>query len=200
MRVFLVGLLFAACGAQAALQPRDLDSAAAGFEAVYDSDRNITWLADPHASGMLSWTESAAFAGGLSVGAHTGWRLARGSELVNLWQDWQTASIAEFGADFFFDETKSADAGMGSTLFTAFPMGEVWDLDADADYAFVWVFDRLWTDQGPTDKDSYRAYGWAVHDGDLAPSAVPEPTTYALMLAGLLAVGLAAHRKSKPCR
>lgn len=197
MRAFLLGLLFAAFSAEAALQPRDLDPAAEGFEGVYDSARNITWLSDPHAGGMLSWNQAVDFVDGLSVGSHTGWRMARGSELVSLWQDWQSASIAEFGTDFFFDETLSADAGMGSTLFTGFPMGGVWDPEADADLAFVWTFDRLWTDQGPTDKDNFLAFGWAVGDGDVAPPAVPEPSTYALMVAGLLAVGIAARRKSK---
>jgi hypothetical protein len=136
------------------------------------------------------------FVDSLTMGAHAGWRMARGGELVTLWQDWQDASIAEYGAEFFFDETTSADAGMGSRLFAGFPTVQIWDPDAAADHAFVWMFGRYSTDQGPTDKDTYQAFGWAVHDGDLANPAVPEPQTYALMLAGLLTLVLGVQRSA----
>lgn len=38
-------------------------------------------------------------------------------------------------------------------------------------------------------------FGWAVRDGDVA--AVPEPETYAMMLAGLVIVGAAARRRKQ---
>jgi hypothetical protein len=38
-------------------------------------------------------------------------------------------------------------------------------------------------------------YAWAVHPGDVAAAPVPEPETYALMLAGLALVGVAARRR-----
>jgi hypothetical protein len=43
------------------------------------------------------------------------------------------------------------------------------------------------------DFKGYQEYAWAVRDGDVA--AVPEPETYALMLAGLGLVGFMARRK-----
>lgn len=197
MRLLLASLVLCTCTAHAALQPRDIDPTATGFEGVYDSVRKVTWLADPQASGMLTWLQAAHFVDGYALGGHTGWRMASGAELVTLWHEWQDASIAQFGGAFFTDETTSADAGMGSRFFTGFPQGQIWDSEATADEAFVWTFGRHWTDMGPTSKDSYQAFGWVVHDGDLAVSAVPEPQAWVLMLAGLAAVAAAARRKRR---
>jgi len=38
---------------------------------------------------------------------------------------------------------------------------------------------------------------WAVHSGDVPTATIPEPQTYALMLAGLASVGFAARRRTK---
>lgn len=41
------------------------------------------------------------------------------------------------------------------------------------------------------------SFAWVVHDGDVGVAAVPEPSTYAMMLGGLVALGLAARRKRR---
>jgi hypothetical protein len=56
----------------------------------------------------------------------------------------------------------------------------------------TWVFYFSHGAQGP-ESQQYYFYAWAVRDGDVA--AVPEPETYAMMLAGLGLVGLMASRK-----
>jgi len=66
------------------LQGRNLDgNAANGFEAYYDTDLNITWLADANyaktsgfdTDGMMTWSGATAWAAGLNVHGITGWRL-----------------------------------------------------------------------------------------------------------------------------
>ncbi len=66
------------------LKGRDLDgNAANGFEAYYDTDLNITWLADANyartsgfdADGYMTWGEAKTWAANLSVNGITGWRL-----------------------------------------------------------------------------------------------------------------------------
>lgn len=49
----------------------------------------------------------------------------------------------------------------------------------------------------PYDANAYDAYAWAVRDGDVASVAapIPEPSTYAMLLAGLGLLGLAAKRR-----
>ena len=65
------------------LQGRDLDGNAATFEGYYDTDLDITWLADANyaqtsgydADGQLGWDEAKAWAAQLNVSGITGWRL-----------------------------------------------------------------------------------------------------------------------------
>jgi len=73
--------------AHAALQGRDLNGSAASFEAYYDTELNITWLADANyaktsgydATGEMNWTDANAWAAGLSfsngVQVYDNWRL-----------------------------------------------------------------------------------------------------------------------------
>ena len=54
-----------------------------GGQVVYDTDRNITWLADANyaktsgydADGLMNWTDANAWAASLNIGGYTGWRL-----------------------------------------------------------------------------------------------------------------------------
>ncbi len=55
--------------AQASLIPK------LGGTVVYDSVRNITWLANANANGLMNWTAANTWATGLNVGGYTGWRL-----------------------------------------------------------------------------------------------------------------------------
>lgn len=58
------------------LQGRDLDgNVTNGFEAYYDTTLNISWLADPYASGQLNWADAKAWVSNLNVNGVTGWRL-----------------------------------------------------------------------------------------------------------------------------
>ena len=59
---------------------------------------------------------------------------------------------------------------------------------------YAWVFDMETGYQSMDTKDDFY-YAWAVRPGDVA--AIPEPSTYVLMLAGLGLVGMAARRNSK---
>jgi len=72
--------------AQAALQGRDLDPAKAGFEAYYDTELNISWLADFgavrsfEADGRLSWDGAQSWIAQLNTQSLYGfdnWRLPK---------------------------------------------------------------------------------------------------------------------------
>ncbi|MBW8363350.1 MAG: PEP-CTERM sorting domain-containing protein [Rhizobium sp.] len=62
----LVTVLGLSGTAQAALQGRDLDGNLAAFEAYYDTDLNITWLANANANGPMTWAAANTWAANLS--------------------------------------------------------------------------------------------------------------------------------------
>lgn len=68
------------------------------------------------------------------------------------------------------------------------------DPDTGVPYAYFWSFTFLDGNQSPA--TSHRSYVWLVHDGDIAavPVTVPEPATWALLMAGLGAIGAARRR------
>jgi hypothetical protein len=202
-RLALSALLCA--GSAHALEARDLDPNTPGHEAVYDSARDITWLAD--AGPTVTWYEAETFASSLTLGGFTGWRMALSGELNALFGDWYGAGITEFGAEFLFNGALNPDAGIGSTLFTNAGEREYWageaNLAGDPRFALVMTFHRTLKDGGRCPKDSCLSLGWAVHDGDLRASAArvspaPEPETYALMLAGIAMLAWRRHCSPAP--
>lgn len=60
----------------------------------------------------------------------------------------------------------------------------------------VWFFSFYDGYQGNYVKSSSVLYAWAVHDGDVA-APIPEPETYAMMLAGLGLLGVVARRRKQ---
>lgn len=85
VRIVLIASAFFACslttgGAHAALQGRDLDGNVTTFEAYYDTDLDITWLADADygagssyddgynpTDGKMTWASAKAWAANLSI-------------------------------------------------------------------------------------------------------------------------------------
>ena len=53
--------------AYAALQGRDLNGSADSFEAYYDTDLDITWLADANVNGAMTWAAANTWAANLSL-------------------------------------------------------------------------------------------------------------------------------------
>ncbi len=66
---FCAGLLFAS-GGHAALQSR------LGGLALYDTDLNITWVADANINGTMNWAAANTWVAGLTIGGIGGWRAA----------------------------------------------------------------------------------------------------------------------------
>ncbi|HEY2560753.1 MAG TPA: hypothetical protein VGI48_13695 [Caldimonas sp.] len=188
----LLAALLCASSAQASLQPRDLDPSLPGFEGVYDSTRNITWLRDIAVTGLQTWDYQTSWAASLSIGPYDDWRLSAPVEIGSIFLEWQTATKIEF--DVIDARLPGSDVGFGSPLFNGARFGDYWTNVAN-DLGAVDKFLGDIPDEGYGDKGQL-LYAWAVHDGDIgvAVSAVPEPESWMIVLAGL-AILVSRHRQ-----
>ncbi|HQS98787.1 MAG: hypothetical protein B7Y26_01600 [Hydrogenophilales bacterium 16-64-46] len=90
-----------AASAHAALEGRDLDGNLSTFEAYYDTDLDITWLADANyaqtsgynADGLMTWEEAVSWANNLEYWGYNDWRLPT------------TTDSGEIGCDFAYGGT-----------------------------------------------------------------------------------------------
>jgi hypothetical protein len=85
------------------LQGRDLDGNPATFEAYYDTDLDISWLATSKMVGPLDWRDANIFVTALNVHGVTGWRLPKA----------RPVNAAGFNLELSVDAT--TDRGTAST-------------------------------------------------------------------------------------
>ncbi|WP_310446319.1 PEP-CTERM sorting domain-containing protein [Thiobacillus sp.] len=202
--------------AQAALQGRNMDANALTFEAYYDTDLNITWLANANLNGLMDWAAANTWAANLSFynpltnQTYADWRLpttlqpdascgtqsggdsygynCTGSEMGHLF-------YSELGGTAGQSILTSADPDVAK--FTNLQANFYWSATEYAPgigLAWGFYFDGGYQDVGDT------SYNWfsdfhalAVSPGDVA--AVPEADTWAMLLAGLTLVGAATRRR-----
>lgn len=213
----LILSLGASAGAQAALVGR-LSDGAGRYQAVYDTDLDITWLADANyaatsgfdADGLMRWTAAQDWIATLNRVGHLGvadWRLptsdscsgydCAGSELGHLF-------YTEFGGVAGYGEPMPPLADADLALFSNLSDGGFWTATEYMSDA-AWVFEF-----GPYDvgrqiyfpKD-VKFQAWAVRSGDIGGGtpivtdvlAVPAPSALGLFASGLIGIVGLARRK-----
>lgn len=204
--------------ARADLQGRDLDGYISTVEAYYDTDLNITWLADTsiygYGSMSMYWADANTWAANLSIVdninhvTYDNWRLP-----ATLQPDASCSAQSSGGASFGFGCTGSEmghlfyselGGAAGQSILTStdpdlakfgnLREGLYWSGSENEDtpvYADAWTF-SFYDGHQAANGQIYAFYALAVSPGDVA--AVPEAQTYALMLAGLGLIGWRARR------
>lgn len=215
IRAAVAAAALAASGASLAqLAARDINGDGS-IDAFYDSVQNLTWLADAtfaattlgvvndfRQPGEMTVQQSNAWASQLDIYGVTDWRLP-----VSFVPDVQAlcdagSGPACTGQGLRFDSELSRlydQVGTASPFLNSnhlFWTGNYWT-GAYSTQQRVIYFSFGSGSTGSTDETGVPGgHAWAVRDGDVAVSAVPEPSTYALMLAGLGAVGFIRRMRS----
>lgn len=215
----LASALLTTATAQAALIGR-LPDAFGAYRAVYDSELNITWLADANyaatsgysADGRMKWEAAQGWIGTLNAAGHLGfsdWRLpfsdgcigydCTGSELGHLF-------YTGFGGVAGFGDPMPALDHPNLSLFS--------NIQTDGTYwsASEFLSDAAWAFEfGPYDVGRqiyyptfYKFNAWAVRNGDVAavtpyvmePMAVPLPAAAWLLGGGVGALFVLSRKRA----
>lgn len=213
---FLLGFL--SCTANAALIDR-------GGGMIYDTDLNLTWLADANAAlgtafddgtnttdGAMSWASATAWAASLTVGGVTGWRLPSTADPDATCTEVDGAPSndirgyncvgSEMGHLFYAELGGTANVTIFDStdpdlaLFSNIG-GHYWSSTTEAGFPdYAWDFVFTSGAQSDAFKTTNFMGGWAVHDGDVA--VVPAPGAAGLLGTGIIgALAMARRRRTR---
>ncbi len=193
-----------------------------GPDMVYDDVLDITWtrnanLAQTSLSSGFTWAQASTWASNLVFAGYDDWRLPYASVIAGAGQsgptttaNCQTAGEAQcrdnemgymfyhnLGGSFFNPKTGDQTA-LGGEVLTNIQLQywsgtEFFALSNPEDRR--WLFDFGVGGQGGFELFHDQLSAWAVRSGDVAP--IPEPETYAMLLAGLGLLGFAARRRNR---
>ncbi len=191
-------------------------------QAVYDTDLNITWLADANyyasansVSGAVVWSTAWWEATSTILGV-SGWRLPKTlvpdsscSRFVTegTSSGWNCTG-SEMGHLFYEELGGVANSSILSihndnfNLFHNVQGGNYWSQSEEQlnNLIGAWVFGFGSGFQGGGGENDNLLYAWMVRDGDVVPppiAAVPEPETYSMLLAGLGLQGFTSWRRKQ---
>lgn len=200
--------------AHATLMGRDLNGSAGSFEAYYDTDLDITWLANANVNGPMTWAAANTWAANLSltdgVNTYDNWRLPTtlqpdsscGSQFVGVSFGFNCTG-SEMGHLFYSELGGTAGLSILTSTdpdlakFTNLQARLYWSAAEFApDTGLAWYFHFGNGYQG-ADYKYNGFYALAVSPGDVAAAnnnPVPEPQTLALVGLGLLGLAVARRR------
>jgi hypothetical protein len=172
---------------------------------IYDTDLNITWLADANyamtsgydADGLMTWSDAVTWAGNLSYGGYTDWRLPTSDTCSGY-----KCTGSELGHLYYIELSGAARQPMNTAydtnyyLFQNIQPAAYWSgTELAPNAGSAWIFSFGGGLQNLSD-DIVRPYAWAVRPGDVA--AVPLPAAVWLFGSGLLGLIGVARRRRPP--
>lgn len=181
------------------LQARDLNNDRV-VDAYFDSDLNITWLANWNLNGLHSWNDANSWATGLNLYGVTGWRLPSTVDAPSSYNlkppVWSSEMAHMFYSTLGNKGYPDSGAGLGNTGRFVNMQGaytdSYWSGTQTTQQALnAWRF-QLSSGYQSYQPETYLAYAVAVRDGDV--TAIPEPQALLMMLAGLGVIGFVVRR------
>jgi hypothetical protein len=207
--------LLAVLATSAAAQASLIDK---GSGLIYDTDLNVTWLADANINGVMTWSQANAWAVSLNIAGVSGWRLPTvtdtgvpGCGIATTYSggdcgynvDTATGEVAhlfynELGDKALFDMSGVVQAGAGPVNagpFTNLESYYYWyGTESALSSADAWAFRTTHGYQGTANKENGLFYAMAVHSGDV--TTVPVPATLWLFGTGLFGMIGVMRRKN----
>ncbi len=188
-----------------------------GGKAYYDTELNITWLADANAGrgsvfdvgknfiedndGQMTWDNAMTWAASLNIDGVTGWRLPDAdvnNDLLSNADPEHDGSIClacsdnELGYLYWTEGITALSPQVFVNIQYVFSNNAPALYWTNTDFinigGGIWAISTYNGDQLLT-SDSSQIFAWAVHNGDIAPSLIPEPQAYLMFLAGLGLLG-----------
>jgi len=203
-RLFFAAVLAAVLGFAPLANANSLVDNGGGF--IYDPDFNITWYDYTYQSSPgfgVTWQEASAWASGLTVGGVSGWRLPSALNLDGSGPcfGWYCVG-SEMGHLYYTELGLTAGKVFGFPISNEYPFHNILSTEfwTGTEFAFP----------GSGFYYNFTAYGFtggygmgtlfsalAVHEGNIAIAPIPEPETYAMLLAGLGLIGFMTLRKNQ---
>lgn len=212
-------LVVVSFNANAALVGRDFDGNLSTAEAYYDTEADLTWLADANAAGTtMTWDGANVWAAALTVDGVGGWRLpdtlqpdascntqdwptpgdstgpnCTGSEMGNLFYNVLGGAAAE-DIHFTHNDNYYLFSNIQHSGTDSYWSATEFESDATPYYR-AWFFIMGGGGQQFASQSEVRS-AWAVQSGDVGAAVVPIPTAVSLFGSGLLGlIGIARRKK-----
>ena len=186
-------------------------------------DANYAQTSGYDADGLMGWADANTWAARLSFGGYDDWRLPNitwplgsynltctsydgstdcGYNITNKNNELAHLYYIGLGNQADYDTSGNAQTHgptitgpfinlLGARYWTGTPLPTAWGPNQSFTFSFESGLKEWDMKQDPY----YATYAWAVRGSDIA--TVPEPETYAMMLAGLWLVGAAAQRRKQ---
>lgn len=190
---------------------------------LYDTTLDVTWLRDANANGVMSWDNATTWAANLNTGSGSNtisdWRLPSMTDTGTPGCDFSyngtdcgynpATSTSEIASLFFNTLGNKSYYNSSGAVQADFGLTNMGSFQNMQSYAYwlgqeviaplsnsAWHFYINYGSQGGALKNLFQLNALAVRPGDVLISAVPEPETYVMLLAGLgLMVTMARRRK-----
>jgi len=181
-----------------------------GYAEIYANGDSHSTTTNIRAYGAMGWDAAISWVAGLDIESVNGWRLPDTLQ-PDVGCDYQSGSGVSYGmnctgsemGNMFYNvlggserTTISRSHNSNYDLFTNVQNSYYWsktELTTNTNYA--WSFNSTGY-QDPFFSKTRSFYAWAVHDGDVAVSAVPIPPSVFLFGSGLIGLIGLAKRKS----